>query len=164
MEGSYQFFRIIWILCAEEYQAEEWDPHRVYAWFWVLHQFAGRSFLSSSWRFQQSEHTSHLPPPFMAYDHGENNINHWYEGYTDSGTSQSDGRTFDRVQCHIILEAVHTSSSSSGTSPPCVGSDRRSVLVQFQFFEGARVTPQLSLATIRTVKVVACMYRSVFLC
>ena len=38
-----------------------------------------------------------------------------------------------------MLEAP--GSSSLGTSPPCVGSDRRSVLVQFQFFKGARLLP-----------------------
>ena len=49
------------------------------------------------------------------------------------------GRTSDQVKSHIVLEAP--SSSSLRTSPPYVGSDRRSVLVQFQFFEGARLLP-----------------------
>ena len=107
-----------------------WDPHHVFAWSRVLHQVGGRSFLSSPWRFQRSKHTSHLPPPFMTYNHGENNVNLWYERYTDSG----DGRTSDKVKSHITLEA--SSSSSFGTSPPCFGSDRRSVLVPFQFLRG----------------------------
>ena len=71
----------------------------------------------------------------MTYNHGENNVNLWYERYTDSG----DGRTSDKVKSHIMLEAP--SSSSLETSPACVGSDRRSVLVPFQFFEGARLRP-----------------------
>ena len=71
----------------------------------------------------------------MTYNDGENNVSLWYERYTDSG----DGQTSDKVKSHIMLEAA--SSSSLGTSPPCVGSDRRSVLVQFQFFEGARLLP-----------------------
>ena len=79
--------------------------------------------------------TSHLLPPFMTYNHGENNVNLCYERYTDSGH----GRTSDKVKSHIMLEAP--SSSSLGTSPPCVGSAQRSVLVQFQFFEGARLLP-----------------------
>ena len=71
----------------------------------------------------------------MTCNDGENNVNLWYERYTDSG----DGRTSDKVKSHIMLEAP--SSSSLGASPPCVGSERRSVLVQFQFFEGARLLP-----------------------
>ena len=71
----------------------------------------------------------------MTYNHGENNVNLWYERYTDSG----DGRTSDKVKGHIMLEAP--GSSSLGTLPPYVGSDRCSVLVQFQFFEGVRLLP-----------------------
>ena len=36
----------------------------------------------------------------MTYNHGEDNVNLWYERYTDSG----DGRTSDKVKSHIMLE------------------------------------------------------------
>ncbi|KIJ95183.1 hypothetical protein K443DRAFT_11576 [Laccaria amethystina LaAM-08-1] len=39
------------------------------------------------------------------------------ERYTDCGTLQRDGRTFDRIQSGITLQAAHTSSSLSATSP-----------------------------------------------
>lgn len=77
---------------------------------------------------------THQPSIFSP--HGENDVSRWYEQYTDTRTPQSDRRTSNGVKSHAMLEAAHRSSSSSGASLLCVGSDLRSV--------GARVTQQLS--------------------
>ena len=71
----------------------------------------------------------------MTYNRGENNVNLWYERYTDSG----DGRTSAESKATSCLKL--RVRPRLGHRPPCVGSERRSVLVQFQFFEGARLFP-----------------------
>ncbi|KIJ95182.1 hypothetical protein K443DRAFT_337380 [Laccaria amethystina LaAM-08-1] len=79
---------------------------------------------------------------------GKNKANRWHERYTDCGTLQRDGRTFDRIQSDITLKAAHTSSSLSETSPPLRWLWLTPTQFQnqcgFSFLRKAHVTQQLS--------------------